>query len=132
MVLAVLPVADAEENIKMPEVITAGLSVYKEKGVEAAVLEWLKGSPAEGQKNALAESNVLLQVEAFYGSYQSYELINIKEITASSRVVYVQLNYENGPVFAYFVIFKKGGDWIITTFQFHTDPTAILPREYVS
>src|SRR6185295_9712262 len=115
-----------------PDIIMNGLNVYKEKGPNGAVVEWLKGSPVEGQKNALSQANSLLQVEAFYGNYQSVELINIKDITHTSKIVYVQLNYENGPVFAYFVLYKKGDGWIITSFQFHTDPAAILPWEYIS
>ena len=123
--------ANAQEG-KIPAVITNGLKVYKENGPQAAIVEWLKGSPVEGQKNALSQSNILLQVEAFYGSYKDVELINIKDVSSTTKIVYVQLNYENGPVFAYFVVYKKGDSWIITSFQFHTEPSAILPPEYVS
>lgn len=131
VILATAPGVFAQEG-KIPDVILNGLNVYKEKGPSAAIEEWLKGSPVEGQKNALSQSNVLLQVEAFYGSYQSVELINIKDVTRTSKIVYVQLDYENGPVFAYFVIYKKADRWIITSFQFHTEPNAILPSEYIS
>jgi hypothetical protein len=133
IVIGLAPVVTFAQEGKIPDIIMSGLNVYKEKGPEAAVKEWIKGSPVEGQKNALSQANVLLQVEAFYGTYKSVELINIKNVTSTAKMVYVQLNYENGPVFAYFVIYNKGdNNWIVTNFQFHTDPASILPREYVS
>jgi len=133
MGLAVWPVTTHAQEGKIPEIITNGLTVYKASGAEAALVEWLKGSPVEGQKDALSQSNILKQVETYYGPYKDYSLINIKDITDTAKIVYLQLNYENGPVFAYFVVYKKGGGgWIITSFQFHTEPMAILPPDYIS
>ena len=134
MALAVFAVnnSGAEPAAAVPEIITDGLAVYKEKGAEKAIVEWLKGSPVEGQKDALSQANLLMQVETYYGQYKNFELINSKDITTTAKIVYIQLNYENGPVFAFFVVFKKGEGWIITSFQFHTEPSAILPPEYIS
>src|ERR1700753_4440831 len=40
----------------VPPVILAGLAAYKDKGPDEAVKAWIKGSPMDGNKEALGEA----------------------------------------------------------------------------
>lgn len=116
---------------ELPVVITKGLTAYMEAGADAAIQAWLVGSPMEGDKDALSQSNILRQIEGFYGKYTGFEVIKQVDVTSSSRLHYIQLSYEKGPVFTYFLTFKKGDDWIVINFKFHTEPDSIFPAEVV-
>lgn len=131
MVLLFLGAAEFVFAEELPTVITQGLTAYKETGADAAIQAWLVGSPMEGDKDALSQSSILHQIEGFYGKYTGFEVIKDVDITSSSRMHYIQLSFEKGPVFTFFLTYKKGEEWIIINFKFHTEPDSIFPSEVV-
>lgn len=117
-----------DTNDEIPSIIIAGLNEYKANGPEAAIIAWIKGSPFEGSKEALSQANRFKEIETFYGSYTNYHLIHIAKLTPSTKIVYFSMDFENGPVFAVFTVFKSKKGWIVTgRFNFHTEPQQILP-----
>lgn len=126
--------AVAPEHVQKAEiqrVIVSGLDAYKEKGPEEAVRTWIKDSPIDGSKEALTQANMLRQIQDYYGSYKSFDLISSKGITDRVRVTYLVLNYEKGPLFAKFVTFRsEASTWLLTSFNFNTRPEVILPSEH--
>ncbi|MGE0267020.1 MAG: hypothetical protein AB7S78_01010 [Candidatus Omnitrophota bacterium] len=123
--------ADFVHANNIPEAITKGMNAYKESGADAAIQGWLAGSPMEGDKDALSQANILRQIEGFYGKYTGFESIKEVEITPSSRLQYIQINYEKGPLFTYFLTYKTGETWVVINFKFHTEPDSIFPSEVV-
>jgi hypothetical protein len=115
----------AGENV--PSIITSGLKAYKDKGPEEAVRTWIKGSAIDGSKDALSQANTLRQVQDYYGAYQAFEIISARDLTARIREVYLVIDYEKGPLFAKFVVFKTDTEWILAYFNFNTKSEAILP-----
>ncbi len=115
----------------LPDSIIQGMTVYQDLGAEAAIKAWLSGSPMEGDKDALAQADILKQIEGFYGKFTGYESIKEVDITSTSRLQYIQINYEKGPLFTYFLTYKKGEEWVIVNFKFHTEPGTIFPAEVV-
>jgi hypothetical protein len=118
------PKPGAEE---IPKVILSGLEAYKAEGPEAAVKAWIKGSSIEGSKEALSQANVLRQVQDFYGTYKAFELIRSRDLTPTTRIIYLTLNYEKGPLFAKFTAYRAEQGWIIANFTFNTKEDLILP-----
>ncbi|MBU2628274.1 MAG: hypothetical protein KKE61_06640 [Proteobacteria bacterium] len=113
----------------IPQMIKAGLDAYKTGGPEAAIADWIKDSPYEGSKDAMSQANIFKQIESFYGSYIDYNPIAIIYLTPSTRLVYLSMDFDNGPVFAEFMIYKKNKGWILSgKFNFHTEPRKILPE----
>jgi len=104
----------------LPSIITNGLQAYKDKGPEEAVKTWIKGGPLDGSKDALSQSNSLRQIQDYYGAYQSFEAVSDKSLSPRTRIIYLVLDYENGPVFAKFAIYKAEHGWVITYFNFNT------------
>ena len=109
----------------LPQIIANGLQAYKDKGPEEAVKAWIKGGPVDGSKDALSQANNLRQVQDYYGAYQTFEIVSSKDISPKTRIVYLVLDYENGPLFAKFVAYKAEHGWIVTYFNFNTKEDAI-------
>lgn len=111
----------------LPPVILSGLQGYKDKGPDEAVRIWIKDGPIDGSKEALSQVNNLRQVQDFYGAYQSFEFISGYEIGRRTRILYLTLNFEKGPLFAKFVVYQTNHRWILTSFNFNTKEEMILP-----
>lgn len=111
----------------LPPVIVSGLQGYKDKGPDEAVRLWIKDSPIDGSKEALNQANNLRQVQNFYGAYQFFEVISAYEIGHRTRIFYLTLDFENGPLFAKFVVYQSNHRWILTSFNFNTKEEMILP-----
>ena len=128
--LLAAPVAAAPMNTStLPPVITDGLKAYKDTGPEEAVKAWIKGSPIDGSREALSQSNNLHQVQDFYGAYQDYDLVKI--VTVSPRImdVYLVLDFQKGPLFSKFVLYRTDQGWVLTSFNFNTKTDAVFPPD---
>jgi hypothetical protein len=122
-----LPAAAPAPGDEVPKIILSGLKAYKAEGPEAALKAWLKGSPLEGSREALSQANVLRQIQDIYGAYKGFDLIRSRDISPTTRIFYMTINYEKSPVFAKFVVYRTQQGWIITTFIFNTKEELILP-----
>lgn len=125
--LAQCVAASGQESSEVPKVVLSGLESYKAEGPEAAIKAWLKGSPIEGSKDALSQANMLRQVQDYYGAYKSFDLIRSRNISPTTRIVYIVMDYEKGPLFAKFVVYKAEEGWIIPSFTFNTKEELIIP-----
>jgi len=112
---------------EVPKVILSGLDAYKAEGPEAAMKAWIKGSPIEGSKEALSQANNLRQIQDFYGAYKTFHFIQSRNLGPTSRMIYLALDYEKGPVFGKFLVFRAEQGWILTSFLVNTHPEQILP-----
>jgi hypothetical protein len=111
----------------VPPVILSGLQGFKDKGPEEAVRIWIKDSPIDGSKEAVTQANSLRQVQDFYGAYQSFEVLIAHDLGHRTRVLYLTLEFEKGPLFAKFVVYRSNHRWILTSFNFNTKEELILP-----
>jgi hypothetical protein len=111
----------------VPKFIVSGLDAYKSDGPDAALKVLVKGSSLEGSRDALSQANVLRQIQDYYGAYKSFDRISSRTITPTTRVLYLSLNFEKGPLFAKFVIYRADSGWILVNFVFNTKEELILP-----
>ena len=119
----------AVSSDKIPDILLSGLSAYQSDGPEAAIRNWVKGGPIDGETAVLKSSPLFNRVEQFYGPYLGYELIHVEDITPSSRLVYLQMNYEKGPLFTRFLCYEARSSWIVAgQLIFDTDPQKVLPE----
>lgn len=119
--------AGAQESSDVPKIILLGLDAYKAEGPEAALKAWVKGGPLEGSKDALSQANVLRQVQDYYGVYKAFDVIRSRNLSPTTRIFYLTMDYEKGPVFAKFVAYRTEQGWIVTTFTFNTKDDLIVP-----
>ncbi len=104
---------------------------YLSDGADAFIPALLKGSPLEGEKSVLTQSNTIRQIEAYYGSYQGFEVMYEKPLTNKVRLVYYVMNYENSPLFGVATYYKRKNEEIVTNFNFHTELWQIVPHDVV-
>ena len=118
---------NAQEPVEVPKIILSGLEAYKAEGPEAAIKAWLKGSPIEGSKDALTQANNLHQIQDYYGAYKTFDTIRSRNLSPNTRIIYLILNYEKGPLFAKFVAYRTEQGWILVSFAFNTKDEIIIP-----
>ena len=119
--------APKDELNKVPDIVLAGLTAYQSQGAQVAIRIWTKGGPIEGNEDTLKSVEVFNQVQAVYGKYVGYELVKTQSINSTSKMVYLQMNYEKGPLFGKFLCYWTGNAWILTgRFVFNTDPKQVL------
>jgi hypothetical protein len=120
-------VAQTHAPDDLPKIILSGIEAYKAEGPDAAIKAWIKGSPVDGSKEALAQANILRQVQDFYGAYRTFEVIRTRNLSPNVRIVYVALEFEKGPLFAKFAVYQTAQGWILTSFNFNTKDELIIP-----
>jgi len=111
----------------IPPIVVAGMDAYKSKGPEEAVKAWIKGSAIDGSKEDMSQSNNLRQIQDFYGTFQGFDLISTRKVSARVRLVYLTLNFEKRPLFAKFAVYHAAQGWILLSFNFNTKEELILP-----
>ena len=87
----------------------------------------IKGSGIDGSKDALNQANVLRQVQDYYGAYQAFEVVSTKDLSPKTRVIYLVLDFEKGPLFAKFVVYRSDQSWILAYFNFNTKEELVFP-----
>jgi hypothetical protein len=121
----------AEPSIAIPKVVAEGLAAYAAGGPEEAVKVWTTGGPSEGNETVISQAGSMKQLEGYYGKYTGYQVIGGRDLSPVSRLLYLQLDYEKGPVFCSFLLFKAAADWIVTgKIVMNTDPAIVLPEKY--
>lgn len=119
---------DAPAAQEIPDIIAKGLADYRSSGPDAAVKTWLKGSAIESSPEAQSQGDVFRQVEAMYGKYVGYHVIKIKELTPTCTLAFFTLDYETGPLFAYFTAYKSADKWVIVGMNYNAKAEAVLPE----
>ena len=113
-------------------VVKQGLEAYSAGGAKAAIETWIKGSGLEGSKAAVAQANVMRQVEDFYGKYEGYDIVDDHKISERVHMVMFIINYNKGPLFARFQAYRAAsGRWVATDFKFHTEAAEIWPAGFI-
>lgn len=126
LVPAALPVAAQNPNPGVPPILISGLDAYRTGGMGQAFRAWLRNSPLPWDpKMAVA----LHSAEQEFGPFQGWDIVDVRSLTPTTRVVYLVLNYQLGPVFAKFVAYdtEQQVGWVVTNLKFSLDDEAVFP-----
>lgn len=111
----------------MPKIVQAGLDAYKTGGPEEAVRVWMRGSALEGTKEVAGYLTTLHQTQELYGNFCAYDLIGTRVLSRVSYVVYVSLDYDRGPLFAKFTVYRTEPAAVLTNIVMNVNEDAVLP-----
>lgn len=112
----------------VPDIIANGFAAYGKTGSTDAINVWFKGSPMESDLNTrMTTASNLTKFEGAYGKFVGWELVKAYTLTASTKVIFVVVKYEKGPLWVAFNCYKNGDSWNIPTIGMDTNPTKILP-----
>ena len=122
-----LDAAKADADGTLPSVIQSGLALYASGGAEVAVSAWEKAGPLERDRKAEDFADEFRLLEKSVGHYRSFELIETKDLSKTSKIHYLSMNFDRGAIFASFQVYKTSKDWVVQNMDFDTRPEMILP-----
>ncbi len=116
---------------ELPKFVVSALDEYKNTNADNFIAALVKGSALENDKNALSQSNIIKQIESFYGKYESSEHIKTVKVSKSTSLIFFVMNYEYGPLFTKATVFKKNNKAFVSNFKFHTEIEMIIPTDVI-
>ena len=123
-----LPARGVGLDQSVPGILEAGFDSWaKGGGMEAILMGWQRGGLLEGSNKASAQARYLRSLTPVLGTYRSRELIQNKEISRSSRVVYLSINFDRGVIYGRFLIYRTERDWVVQNMDFSERPEAVMP-----
>lgn len=129
-VLSAPPVHSQSENgPSVPKVLEAGFDAYRAGGPDEALRVWLRNSPLEGSGEIGKADQALHAAQAQFGQWRSFDIVSDRTISASTRVIYMTLNFDKGPLFAKFILYRTEPGYIVTSLLFSPNDTDVLPAQ---
>jgi hypothetical protein len=111
---------------RLPPIVRSGFTQYKSDGAQAAVTAWMVGSPIALGDQPERVVHALRQFEDRFGAYQDFHAVRIVTISPTTQMIYLQLDYLNGPAFGKFLVYQaRENAWNIVSFSFGADPEAL-------
>ena len=111
---AVADSTDTQIADSLPHIVASGLKAYKDGGPDEAVSSWIRGSALDGSSQA----NLLHQIQGVYGAYRTFDLIGTRQLGSRTQILYLTLDFDKGPVFAKFVVYKTDQGSILASLDF--------------
>lgn len=113
---------------RLPSIITEGFEVFKSNDFRTALNIWLEKSSPLLQNNVPLMSRTLEGVvQEAVGECTGYAAIDKVSVTDNTQLVFVESQHEYGALFWAFTTYKSPKGWIISDFQFNTDPYEVIP-----
>ncbi len=116
------PVSTESQDGDVPDFILTGLAAYSIGGEEAMMRAWLKDSPIRGNIRGVKEVDdqriIIRHAEDIYGTYESYQIIHVTNLTSSTRIIFLAIEYNSGPLFGRMVAYKRKTGWVVTEIKF--------------
>lgn len=119
--------ATPSELIDLPEQVQRGLSAFKVNGGQTAVENWTRGGPLENTDVEKAEINAIQKLEELYGRYQGYSAVAQIQLTPASRLIYLEIQLEKGPVYFKFHVYSGRFGTHVVAIDVDPVPERILP-----
>lgn len=130
LTLVPLRAQEAEHHQPAPDIIPRfvvnGFNAYRSVGPEAALKAWSEFGALENSKELADQAGYLHQVQNLYGPFEGYAFISSRLLAPRTRVIYLALDYERGPLFAKFVIYRSSQRWLLTSLDFNLREEQIL------
>jgi hypothetical protein len=111
----------------VPALIQKGFALLKSASPVEALDTWREGAVLEDEANARDGINTFKEMVKRLRNYRSYEVIEVKEIGSTSKILYVSMSFERGMIYGSFLVWKSDRDWIVQHMDFNTKPQVIMP-----
>ena len=125
--LAVPRATAAESTGALPAIIQNGLATYASAGAGPAFDTWRLGGTLETDQRPDVLSDRFARTVKPLGNHVSDDLIQTREISPSSKFVYLEMNFQRGVVYMGFLVFRGEKDWKVQNIEFNTKPDAVMP-----
>jgi hypothetical protein len=110
----------------VPAAVEKGMQLLKSAGPLAAFEAWREG----GVLDETGRGDEVVRFKAMakpLGNYRSYEVIEVKEIGKTSKILYLSMTFERGVIYGSFLVWKSDRDWVVQRREFNARPEVVLP-----
>jgi hypothetical protein len=114
-------------NAPVPVALEKGFQLLKNAGPVPAFEAWREGGVLDDAAKTAIETNKFKEMVNPLRNYRSYEVIEVKEIGNTSKILYVSMSFERGVLYGSFLVWKSEQDWIVQRMDFNTKPEIIMP-----
>jgi hypothetical protein len=121
--------SQAENGTPAPKILVNGFEAYRAAGPDEAMRVWLHNSPLEGTPDVEKQVQILHTAQGRFGQWRGFDIVSIRPVSASTRILYMTLDYDKGPLFAKFVLYHTEPGWIVTNMIFSPDDAEVLPAQ---
>jgi hypothetical protein len=111
---AIADSTDSQMADSLPHIVASGLKAFRDGGPDEAITAWIRGSVLDGTSQA----NLLHQIQSLYGPYRTFDLIGSRQLGSRTQILYLTLDFDKGPVFAKFVVYKTDQGSILASLDF--------------
>lgn len=117
----------ADANQKIPGIIQDGFKSWAGRDASYAMDVWKKGGLLENDSKPAALARYFNQMDRALGKYKSYDAIDSKPVSQSSKIIYLSVNFEQAAVYARFLVYRTDNGWVVQNMDFSAKPEAIMP-----
>jgi hypothetical protein len=117
----------SDRGTPLPKILAAGFDAYRAGGPDEAMRVWIRGGPLESAPDAGKEEQILHAAQGQFGPWRSVDVISIHQISASTQIFYLTLDFDRGPLFAKFVIYRTEPGWVVSSVLFSPNDADVLP-----
>lgn len=127
-ILFALPMAaSATPDLSVPAIIKDGFRIWPGKDASYALDIWKKGGLLDNDSKPAQLSRYFSQMDHTFGNYRSFDAIDSKPVSQSSKIVYVAINFQNAVVYARFLVYRADNGWVVQNMDFSPKPEAVMP-----
>ena len=119
--------AAGDLSTSVPSAVEKGLHLLKTAGASVAFDAWCQGGLLAQDAAAKEQLKKFKEVIGPLKEYRSYEVIQVKEIGKSSKILYLSMSFVGGVLYTSFLIWKSDRDWLVQHLEFNTKPEIIMP-----
>ncbi len=118
--------AQEVDPLRVPDIIGRGMQAYAERGSLEALKIWF-GLDNVTPEQAEAQGQIFQQIEQRYGAYLSFSLIGVLDVTRSTKIVYLSMDFERGPAFFAFQCYRTADGWKVVALDYNLLARQIVP-----
>lgn len=111
----------------VPPIVLAGMRSYKQDGPDEAMRVWMHGSPLENSEQSASQVQVLHNMQTTFGAYLGFDVVRTQNVSPTTEVLYLAINYDRGPLFARFVMYRGNLGWLVSALSFDMNVDSVLP-----
>jgi hypothetical protein len=117
----------ADDAVSVPAIIQDGFQVWTKKQNASYVFDvWKKGGLLEDNSKPESLSSYFARADRTVGNYKSFEVVDGKTISPSSKIVYLAINFERAAIYGRFLLYRTDKDWVIQNMDFSVRPEAVM------
>jgi len=110
----------------VPVVLEKGFKLCQSAGPVTAFEAWREGIVLENARTT-DQAIQFKEMVKLLRNYRSYEVVEVKEIGRSSKILYVAMSFERGMLYGSFLVWRSERDWAVQRMDFSTKPEGIMP-----